>query len=103
MHIVRSLGEAQADDDVSTSSARTFPAGTVSGSEDPGDEINRRDREGEARALPRVWSAYFSYAGGFDSCIAIRSSLETDASSACRRRAGIVYDSDARASTRRPP
>jgi anthranilate synthase component 1 len=36
---------------------------------------------------------YFSYAGGFDSCITIRSALVKDGKICVQAGAGIVYDS----------
>jgi anthranilate synthase component 1 len=72
----------------------TFPAGTVSGAPkiramEIIDEIEP-DRRGPYAGLV----GYFSYRGGFDSCIAIRSALVKDGKIHVQAGAGIVYDSD---------
>ena len=72
----------------------TFPAGTVSGAPkiramEIIDEIER-ERRGPYAGLV----GYFSYRGGFDSCITIRSALVGGGKIHVRAGAGIVYDSD---------
>ena len=71
----------------------TFPAGTVSGAPkiramEIIDEI-----EAERRGPYAGLVGYFSYRGGFDSCIAIRSALVKDGKLRIQAGAGIVYDS----------
>ncbi len=71
----------------------TFPAGTVSGAPKIRamqiiDEIEK-ERRGPYAGLV----GYFSYRGGFDSCIAIRSALVKDGRIRVQAGAGIVYDS----------
>jgi len=70
-----------------------FPAGTVSGAPkiramEIIDEIEA-DRRGPYAGLV----GYFSYRGGFDSCITIRSALVKDGKIRIQAGAGIVYDS----------
>lgn len=71
----------------------TFPAGTVSGAPkiramEIIDEIET-ERRGPYAGLV----GYFSYRGGFDSCITIRSALVKDGEIRVQAGAGIVYDS----------
>jgi anthranilate synthase component 1 len=71
----------------------TFPAGTVSGAPkiramEIIDEI-----EAERRGPYAGLVGYFSYRGGFDSCITIRSALVKDGKIHIQAAAGIVYDS----------
>jgi anthranilate synthase component 1 len=71
----------------------TFPAGTVSGAPkiramEIIDEIEL-ERRGPYAGLV----GYFSYRGGFDSCITIRSALVKDGKIRVQAGAGIVYDS----------
>ena len=71
----------------------TFPAGTVSGAPKIRamqiiDEIEK-ERRGPYAGLV----GYFSYRGGFDSCITIRSALVKDGTIRVQAGAGIVYDS----------
>ena len=72
----------------------TFPAGTVSGAPkiramEIIDELEPRRRGPYAGLV-----GYFSYRGGFDSCITIRSALVKDGKIGVRAGAGIVFDSD---------
>ena len=71
----------------------TFPAGTVSGAPkiramEIIDEIEAQRRGPYAGLV-----GYFSYRGGFDSCITIRSALVKDGKIRVQAGAGIVYDS----------
>jgi anthranilate synthase component 1 len=71
----------------------TFPAGTVTGAPkiramEIIDELER-DRRGPYAGLV----GYFSYRGGFDSCITIRSALVKGGQIHIQAAAGIVYDS----------
>jgi anthranilate synthase component I len=71
----------------------TFPAGTVSGAP----KIRAMEIIDEIEAARRGPYAglvgYFSYRGGFDSCITIRSALVKDGKIRVQAGAGIVYDS----------
>jgi anthranilate synthase component I len=94
MHIVSEVSASLAQGvDVFDVIRATFPAGTVSGAPkiramEIIDEIER-DRRGPYAGLV----GYFSYAGGFDSCIAIRSALVKDGKISVQAGAGIVFDS----------
>ena len=72
----------------------TFPAGTVSGAP----KIRAMEIidgiEAERRGPYAGLVGYFSYRGGFDSCITIRSALVKDGKIGVRAGAGIVFDSD---------
>jgi anthranilate synthase component 1 len=94
MHIVSEVSaRLRPDVDIFDVIRATFPAGTVSGAPkiramEIIDEIEK-DRRGPYAGLV----GYFSYAGGFDSCIAIRSALVKDGKISVQAGAGIVYDS----------
>ena len=72
----------------------TFPAGTVSGAP----KIRAMEiidaLEPERRGPYAGLVGYFSYRGGFDSCITIRSAIVKDGELHVQAGAGIVYDSD---------
>ncbi len=72
----------------------TFPAGTVSGAP----KIRAMEIidgiEAQRRGPYAGLVGYFSYRGGFDSCITIRSALVKDGRISMRAGAGIVFDSD---------
>ena len=94
MHIVSEVSCRLAQDvDIYDVIRATFPAGTVSGAPKIRamqiiDEIER-ERRGPYAGLV----GYFSYRGGFDSCITIRSALVKDGRIRVQAGAGIVYDS----------
>jgi anthranilate synthase component I len=94
MHIMSEVSASMAPGtDVFDVIRATFPAGTVSGAPkiramEIIDEI-----EPERRGPYAGLVGYFSYAGGFDSCIAIRSALVKDGKIVVQAGAGIVYDS----------
>jgi anthranilate synthase component I len=94
MHIVSEVSCSLAQGvDVYDVIRATFPAGTVSGAPkiramEIIDEI-----EAERRGPYAGLVGYFSYRGGFDSCIAIRSALVKDGKILVQAGAGIVYDS----------
>jgi len=94
MHIVSEVSaRLRPDVDIFDVIRATFPAGTVSGAPkiramEIIDEIET-DRRGPYAGLV----GYFSYAGGFDSCITIRSALVKDGKISVQAGAGIVYDS----------
>ena len=94
MHIVSEVSCRLAPDvDIYDVIRAAFPAGTVSGAPkiramEIIDEIEA-DRRGPYAGLV----GYFSYRGGFDSCITIRSALVKDGKIRIQAGAGIVYDS----------
>jgi anthranilate synthase component 1 len=71
----------------------TFPAGTVSGAPKIRAMEIIDDIEPERRGPYAGLVGYFSYRGGFDSCIDIRSALVKDGRITIQAGAGIVYDS----------
>jgi len=72
----------------------TFPAGTVSGAPKIRAMEIVDELESERRGPYAGLVGYFSYRGGFDSCIAIRSALVRNGTISVRAGAGIVHDSD---------
>jgi anthranilate synthase component 1 len=94
MHLVSEVSCRLAPDvDIYDVIRATFPAGTVSGAPKIRamqiiDEIEK-ERRGPYAGLV----GYFSYRGGFDSCITIRSALVKDGAIHIQAGAGIVYDS----------
>lgn len=71
----------------------TFPAGTVSGAPKIRAMEIIDSLEAERRGPYAGLVGYFSYRGGFDSCITIRSALVKDGKIRIQAGAGIVYDS----------
>jgi anthranilate synthase component I len=71
----------------------TFPAGTVSGAPKIRAMQIIDEIETERRGPYAGLVGYFSYNGGFDSCITIRSALVKDGMIRVQAGAGIVYDS----------
>jgi len=71
----------------------TFPAGTVSGAPKIRAMQIIDEIETERRGPYAGLVGYFSYRGGFDSCITIRSALVMDGKIRVQAGAGIVYDS----------
>jgi anthranilate synthase component 1 len=71
----------------------TFPAGTVSGAPKIRAMQIIDEIETERRGPYAGLVGYFSYNGGFDSCITIRSALVKDGKIRVQAGAGIVYDS----------
>jgi anthranilate synthase component 1 len=95
MHIVSEvsaeLGEGV---DVFDVIRAVFPAGTVSGAPKIRAMEIIDSIEPDRRGFYAGLVGYFSYRGGFDSCIAIRSALVKDGRLHVQAGAGIVYDSD---------
>jgi anthranilate synthase component I len=94
MHIVSEVSCSLAQGvDVYDVIRATFPAGTVSGAP----KIRAMEiidaLEPERRGPYAGLVGYFSYRGGFDSCIAIRSAIVKDGKIRVQAGAGIVYDS----------
>jgi anthranilate synthase component 1 len=71
----------------------TFPAGTVTGAPKIRAMQIIDEMEKERRGPYAGLVGYFSYRGGFDSCITIRSALFKDGKIRVQAGAGIVYDS----------
>jgi anthranilate synthase component 1 len=71
----------------------TFPAGTVSGAPKVRAMEIIDSLESERRGPYAGLVGYFSYRGGFDSCITIRSALVKGGKIRLQAGAGIVYDS----------
>lgn len=94
MHIVSEVSaRLRSDMDVFDVIRATFPAGTVSGAPkiramEIIDSLEPSRREAYAGLV-----GYFSYRGGFDSCITIRSALVKDGKIHIQAGAGIVHDS----------
>ena len=72
----------------------TFPAGTVSGAPKIRAMEIIDELESERRGPYAGLVGYFSYRGGFDSCIAIRSAWVKDGKIHAQAGGGVVYDSD---------
>jgi len=72
----------------------TFPAGTVSGAPKIRAMEIIDELESERRGPYAGLVGYFSYRGGFDSCITIRSALVKDGRISVQAGGGVVYDSD---------
>ena len=71
----------------------TFPAGTVSGAPKIRAMEIIDELEGERRGAYAGLVGYFSYRGGFDSCITIRSALVKDGKIRVQAGGGVVFDS----------
>ncbi len=94
MHIVSEVSCRLAPDvDIYDVIRATFPAGTVSGAPKISAMKIIDGIEAERRGPYAGLVGYFSYAGGFDSCITIRSALVKDGRIRVQAGAGIVYDS----------
>ena len=72
----------------------TFPAGTVSGAPKIRAMEIIDELEGQRRGPYAGLVGYFSYRGGFDSCIAIRSAWVKAGKIFAQAGGGVVYDSD---------
>ena len=94
MHIVSEVScKLATGTDVFDVIRATFPAGTVSGAPKIRAMEIIDDLELERRGPYAGLVGYFSYNGGFDSCICIRSALVKDGRITLQSGAGIVYDS----------
>jgi anthranilate synthase component 1 len=94
MHIVSEVSCALAPGvDACDVVRATFPAGTVSGAPKIRAMEIIHEIEPERRGPYAGLVGYFSYRGGFDSCITIRSALVKDGQIRIQAGAGIVYDS----------
>jgi anthranilate synthase component 1 len=94
MHIVSEISCSLAQGvDIYDVIRATFPAGTVSGAPKIRAMEIIDSIEAERRGPYAGLVGYFSYRGGFDSCIAIRSALVKDGRIRVQAGAGIVYDS----------
>jgi anthranilate synthase component 1 len=71
----------------------TFPAGTVTGAPKIRAMEIIDELEGERRGAYAGLVGYFSYRGGFDSCITIRSALVKDGKIRVQAGGGVVFDS----------
>jgi anthranilate synthase component 1 len=94
MHIVSEVSCSLAPEvDIYDVIRATFPAGTVSGAPKIRAMEIIDSIETERRGPYAGLVGYFSYRGGFDSCIAIRSAIVKDGRIRVQAGAGIVYDS----------
>jgi anthranilate synthase component 1 len=94
MHIVSEVSCSLAQGvDIYDVIRATFPAGTVSGAPKIRAMEIIDSLETERRGPYAGLVGYFSYRGGFDSCIAIRSAIVKDGKIRIQAGAGIVYDS----------
>jgi anthranilate synthase component 1 len=94
MHIVSEVSCRLAQDiDIYDVIRATFPAGTVTGAPKIRAMQAIDELETERRGPYAGLVGYFSYRGGFDSCITIRSALVKDGKIRVQAGAGIVYDS----------
>jgi anthranilate synthase component 1 len=94
MHLVSEVSATLAEGiDVADVVRATFPAGTVSGAPKIRAMEIIDSLEPSRRGPYAGLIGYFSYRGGFDSCIAIRSALFTEGKAWVQAGAGIVHDS----------
>ena len=95
MHIVSEVSCQLAPEvDVFDVIRATFPAGTVSGAPKIRAMEIIDELEAERRGPYAGLVGYFSYRGGFDSCIAIRSAWVKGGEIFAQAGGGVVYDSD---------
>jgi anthranilate synthase component 1 len=95
MHIVSHVtGQLKAGLDAFDLMRATFPAGTVSGAPKVRAMEIIEELEGQRRGLYAGAVGYFSYDGGMDTCITIRTMVMQDDTVYVQAGAGIVADSD---------